>query len=79
VTATVLAMFPADGSLHALWTDDAAPLETAGISGESRTEPAASRTAWTTVGPRWLLLVLGLVTTALGATARRPRVFSSLR
>ena len=79
VTATVLAMFPADGSLHALWTDDAAPLETSGISGESRTEPAASRTAWTSVGPRWLLLALGLVTTALGVTARRPRVFTSLR
>ena len=80
VTATVLAMFPADGSLHALWTDAAAPLETAGTAGESLIAPPALRgAAWTSLGQRLFLLLAGLVATAWRITVRRPPSFTSLR
>jgi hypothetical protein len=78
VTATVLAMFPADGSLQALWTQD----EFAG-TGES-SEAAASRAparanGRTSAAERWFVLVLGLAATAWHITSRRPRDFTSLR
>jgi len=80
VTATVLAMFPANGSLQALWVDDAATLEVDGPASESRTEPPASREArGTSVGQRWFLLILGLAATAWRMTVRGPLVLTSLR
>jgi hypothetical protein len=79
VTTTVLAMFPADGSLHALWIDDGAPIEVAGTAGESRTAPPALEEGRTSSGQRWFLLILGLAATAWRTTVRRPHVFTSLR
>src|SRR5688572_31153252 len=80
VTATVLAMFPANGSLQALWVDDAAPLEVGRPASESRTERPASRQArGTSVGQPWFLLIIGLSATAWRMTVRRPLVLTSLR
>jgi hypothetical protein len=81
VTTAVLAMFPADGSLQALWSDDVAPLEVTGTTGTSAAVPPASsrRAGLLPVGEPWLVLILGLAATTWRITSRRPRSFISLR
>src|SRR5687768_16869302 len=84
VTTDVLAMFPADGSLQALWTDQDAPLEVTGTTGESASDPSPSLgTRATSYGlHRWVVLLFGLAATTWRITLRRPaalRVFDDLR
>jgi hypothetical protein len=84
VTTDVLAMFPADGSLQALWTDQDAPLDVTGTTGESASAPvpAFGARATSTGVHRWIVLLAGLAATAWRITSRRPatlRVFDELR
>jgi hypothetical protein len=84
VTTDVLAMFPADGSLQALWSDQDATLDVTGTSGDAASGPAPSfGTGATSSGVhRWIVLLFGLAATTWRITARRPaaiRVFDDLR
>jgi hypothetical protein len=84
VTTEVLAMFPADGSLQALWTDQDAPLDVTDTTGESASGSAASlgRPGTSSGTHRWIVLLFGLAATTWRITSRRPatlRIFDDLR